>query len=85
MSLFYKKMVKAFLVTHIKYYTTKKLQCTFFDILESRKANYLKKYFFRFPRKQRLAVKFGSIINNVGEKFCLTIFIYKKLSHIKDL
>ena len=29
-----------------------------FDILESRKANYLKKYFYRFPRKQRLAVKF---------------------------
>lgn len=29
-----------------------------FDILESRKSNYLLKYFMRFPRKQRLAVKF---------------------------
>ena len=29
-----------------------------FDILPSRKSNYLKKYFFRFPRKQRLKVKF---------------------------
>lgn len=29
-----------------------------FDILESRKSNFIKKYFFRFPRKQRLNVKF---------------------------
>lgn len=29
-----------------------------FDILESRKSNYILKYFMRFPRKQRLAVKF---------------------------
>lgn len=29
-----------------------------FDILESRKSNYLKRYFLRFPRKQRLVVKF---------------------------
>ena len=29
-----------------------------FDILEYRKSNYILKYFMRFPRKQRLAVKF---------------------------
>ena len=29
-----------------------------FDILESRKSNYLKTYFLKFPRKQRLSVKF---------------------------
>ena len=29
-----------------------------FDIIESRKSNFLLKYFMRFPRKQRLAVKF---------------------------
>ena len=29
-----------------------------FDIIESRKSNFLIKYFMRFPRKQRLAVKF---------------------------
>ena len=29
-----------------------------FDIIESRKSNFLFKYFMRFPRKQRLAVKF---------------------------
>ncbi len=41
----------AFIITDTRTHKT-------FDILESRKANYLKKYFFRFPRKQRLAVKF---------------------------
>lgn len=41
----------AFIITNTKTHKT-------FDILESRKANYLKKYFFRFPRKQRLAVRF---------------------------
>ena len=29
-----------------------------FDIIESRKSNFLIKYFMKFPRKQRLAVKF---------------------------
>ena len=29
-----------------------------FDIIESRKSNFLIKYFMRFPRRQRLAVKF---------------------------
>lgn len=29
-----------------------------FDILESRKANYIKSYFFRFSRRERLAVRF---------------------------
>ena len=41
----------AFIITDTRTHKT-------FDILESRKANYLKKYFFRLPRKQRLAVKF---------------------------
>lgn len=41
----------AFIITDSLHHKT-------FDILESRKSNYLKKYFFRFPRKQRLAVKF---------------------------
>ena len=41
----------AFIITNTK---THKV----FDILESRKANYIKNYFFRFSRKERLAVKF---------------------------
>lgn len=41
----------AFIITDTKNHKT-------FDILESRKSNYLKKYFYRFPRKQRLNVKF---------------------------
>ena len=41
----------AFIITDIKKHKN-------FNILESRKFNYLKEYFFRFPRKQRLAVKF---------------------------
>ena len=31
------------------------------------------------------STNYGSIINSVGEKFHPTIFIYKKMSHIKDL
>ena len=41
----------AFIITNTKTHKT-------FDILESRKANYIKNYFFRFSRKERLAVKF---------------------------
>lgn len=46
-----------------------------FDILESRKSNYILKYFMRFPRKQRLAVKF--VIMDMFEPYYLlfkTIF-----------
>lgn len=46
-----------------------------FDIIESRKSNFLIKYFMRFPRKQRLAVKF--IIMDMFEPYYLlfkTIF-----------
>lgn len=41
----------AFIITNTTTHKT-------FDILESRKSNYLKRYFLRFPRIQRLAVKF---------------------------
>jgi len=41
----------AFIITNTTTHKT-------FDILESRKSNYLKRYFVRFPRIQRLAVKF---------------------------
>lgn len=40
-----------------------------FDIIESRKSNYIFKYFMRFPRKQRLAVKF--IIMDMFEPYYL--------------
>lgn len=41
----------AFIITNTKNHKV-------FDILESRRANYIKHYFFRFSRKERLAVKF---------------------------
>ena len=53
----------AFIITNTKKHKT-------FDILESRKSNYLKKYFFRFHRKQRLAVKF-IIIDLFGTYYSL--------------
>lgn len=45
-----------------------------FDIIESRKSNFLIKYFMRFPRKQRLAVKF--IIMDMFEPYYL---LFKKI------
>jgi len=45
-----------------------------FDIIESRKSNFLIKYFMRFPRKQRLAVKF--IILDMFEPYYL---LFKKI------
>lgn len=42
-----------------------------FDIIESRKSNFLFKYFMRFPRKQRLAVKF--IILDMFEPYYLLL------------
>lgn len=41
------------------------------DIIESRKSNFLFKYFMRFPRKQRLAVKF--IILDMFEPYYLLL------------
>ena len=54
-----------------------------FDILESRKANYLKKYFYRFPRKQRLAVKF-IIIDLFGPYYDLFKAIFPNAIIISD-
>ena len=45
-----------------------------FDIIESRKSNFIIKYFMRFPRKQRLAVKF--IIMDMFEPYYL---LFKKI------
>lgn len=42
-----------------------------FDIIESRKSNFLFKYFMRFPRKQRLAIKF--IILDMFEPYYLLL------------
>ena len=63
----------AFIITDTKSHKT-------FDILESRKANYLKKYFYRFPRQQRLNVKF-IIINLFGTYYDLfkSIFLMSLL------
>lgn len=66
----------AFIITDTKNHTT-------FDILESRKANYLKKYFFRFPRKQRLAVKF-IIIDLFGPYYNLFKSIFPNATIISD-
>ena len=54
-----------------------------FDILESRKSNYLKKYFYRFPRKQRLAVKF-IIIDLFGPYYNLFKSIFPNAIIISD-
>ena len=54
-----------------------------FDILESRKSNYLKKYFYRFPRKQRLAVKF-IIIDLFGPYYDLFKSIFPNATIISD-
>ena len=66
----------AFIITDTKNHKT-------FDILESRKANYLKKYFFRFPRKQRLAVKF-IIIDLFGPYYNLFKSIFPNATIISD-
>ena len=54
-----------------------------FDILESRKANYLRKYFYRFPRHQRLAVKF-IIIDLFGPYYDLFKSIFPNATIISD-
>ena len=54
-----------------------------FDILESRKSNYLKKYFYRFPRKQRLNVKF-IIIDLFGPYYNLFKQIFPNAIIISD-
>ena len=66
----------AFIITDTRTHKT-------FDILESRKANYLKKYFFRFPRKQRLAVKF-IIIDLFGPYYDLFKSIFPNTTIISD-
>ena len=66
----------AFIITDTRTHKT-------FDILESRKANYLKKYFFRFPRKQRLAVKF-IIIDLFGPYYDLFKSIFPNATIISD-
>lgn len=66
----------AFIITDTKNHKT-------FDILESRKSNYLKKYFFRFPRKQRLAVKF-IIIDLFGPYYDLFKSIFPNATIVSD-
>lgn len=66
----------AFIITDTKNHKT-------FDILESRKSNYLKKYFYRFPRKQRLAVKF-IIIDLFGPYYDLFKSIFPNATIISD-
>jgi len=66
----------AFIITDTKKHKT-------FDILESRKANYLKNYFYRFPRKQRLAVKF-IIIDLFGPYYVLFNSILPNVIIISD-
>lgn len=66
----------AFIITDTRTHRT-------FDILESRKSNYLKKYFFRFPRKQRLAVKF-IIIDLFGPYYDLFKSIFPNATIISD-
>ena len=66
----------AFIITDTRTHKT-------FDILESRKANYLKKYFYRFPRKQRLAVKF-IIIDLFGPYYDLFKSIFPNATIISD-
>lgn len=66
----------AFIITDTKKHKT-------FDILESRKSNYLKKYFYRFPRKQRLAVKF-IIIDLFGPYYDLFKSIFPNATIISD-
>ena len=65
----------AFIITDTRNHKT-------FDILESRKSNYLKKY-FRFPRKQRLAVKF-IIIDLFGPYYDLFKSIFPNATIISD-
>ena len=66
----------AFIITDTRTHKT-------FDILESRKANYLKKYFYRFSRKQRLAVKF-IIIDLFGPYYDLFKSIFPNATIISD-
>lgn len=66
----------AFIITDNKNHKT-------FDILESRKSNYLKKYFYRFPRNQRLAVKF-IIIDLFGPYYNLFKSIFPNATIISD-
>ena len=54
-----------------------------FDILPSRKSNYLRKYFFRFPRKQRLKVKY-IIIDLFGPYYDLFKQIFPNATIISD-
>ena len=54
-----------------------------FDILPSRKSNYLKNYFFKFPRKQRLKVKFV-IIDLFGPYYDLFKHIFPNATIISD-
>ena len=54
-----------------------------FDILPSRKSNYLKKYFFKFPRKQRLNVKY-IIIDLFGPYYDLFKQIFPNATIISD-
>lgn len=54
-----------------------------FDILPSRKSNYIKNYFFKFPRKQRLKVKFV-IIDLFGPYYDLFKKIFPKATIISD-
>lgn len=66
----------AFIITDTKTHKT-------FDILESRKSNFLKNYFYRFPRKQRLNVKF-IIIDLFGPYYDLFKQIFPNATIISD-
>ena len=54
-----------------------------FDILPSRKSNFIKNYFFKFPRKQRLKVKFV-IIDLFGPYYDLFKRIFPNATIISD-
>lgn len=54
-----------------------------FDILPSRKSNYIKNYFFKFQRKQRLKVKFV-IIDLFGPYYDLFKSIFPNATIISD-
>lgn len=54
-----------------------------FDILPSRKSNYIKNYFFKFQRKQRLKVKFV-IVDLFGPYYALFKSIFPNATIISD-
>jgi transposase len=64
-----------FIITYTKSHKT-------FDISESRKSNYLKKYFFRFSRKQRLNLLLLTYL--VLIMICLNLYSLMSLLYLID-